>query len=210
MFEFERNKDYFSKILEENLIIQKPILDVNKIQRFDFRNEYIVIFPGANDPKRRWSPEKFSMVIIHILKNYNFDVTIAGSKDDFTNAEEISKSVRSDRLMNYCGKTSLPQLARLISDAKLLISNDTSAVHFSASVNTPFICISNGNHFGRFHPYPKETDVKGIFLYPEEIRNLISDGDYLKTKYGFGSDLDVNQIDESFVISALEKFLSKE
>lgn len=209
-FEFYRNKDYFSKILNVNLDIIKPVLNTDKIGKYDFKKEYIVVFPGANHSKRRWNAEKYSRVIAHLLKHYEFDMVLAGSMSDYNIADEIFNKLKSERVINFAGKTTLPQLAKLISDSKLLISNETSAIHFAASLSKPFVCISNGNHFGRFHPYPKEMGIKEIFIYPDEIMKKISDGEYLKAKYGFGSELDINSIHENLVISAVEEFLTKE
>jgi ADP-heptose:LPS heptosyltransferase len=209
IFEFDRNKEYFSKILNVNLDIIKTSLNTDKLDRFDFEKEYIVVFPGANHSKRRWDAEKYSRVIAHLLKRFNFDIVLAGSISDYNIADEIFSKLKSDRVINFAGKTNLPQLAKLISDSKFLISNETSAIHFAASVNKPFVCISNGNHFGRFHPYPKEMGVEAIFIYPKEIMDYISDYNYLKSKYGFGSEIDINCISEKEVISAAEEFLKK-
>lgn len=210
MFEFDRNKEYFSNILNVNLDMIKPFLNTDKFDSFDLNKEYVVVFPGANHSKRKWDKEKYSIVIAHLLKNYELDIVLAGSISDYIIADDIFNKLKSERVKNFAGKTNLPQLAKLISDSKLLISNETSAIHFAAVVNTPFICISNGNHFGRFHPYPKEMGLKAIFIYPKEIMDYISDYDYLKSKYGFGSELNINCINESEVVAAAEKFLTKE
>lgn len=211
IFEFERNKEFFSKVLEQKIEIKKPQLNTNKLKSvFESDNNYIVIFPGANHKKRRWSVKKFVNVVNDILEKYKFDIVIAGSSEDSILADQILLQSDIKRVKNFTGKTSLPELAKLISDAILLISNDTSAIHFAASVDTPFVCISNGNHLGRFHPYPKEMGVKGIFIYPDEIMKFFSDEEYLKLKYGFDSELDIDQIIEKEVISAVEKSLTKE
>jgi ADP-heptose:LPS heptosyltransferase len=210
MFEFERNKEYFSKILNVDFDMIKPVMNTDMLDRFDFEKEYIVVFPGANHPKRIWSAEKFAKVIDHLSEKYNYEFVIAGSEADSGIAEEILRKVKSEKIENLTGKTTLPQLAKLISDSTLLISNETSAIHFAAAVNTPFVCISNGNHFGRFHPYPKEMGIKAIFIYPREIMDYISNQDYLKSVYGFGSELDINSINENEVISEAEKLLTKE
>lgn len=211
IFEFERNKDFFSKVLGQKIDIIKPHLCTDKIKSVAHTaKNYVVIFPGANHIKRRWAAEKFIKVVNYIISNYYHEVIIAGSKDDFILAENIIEQTNKEKVINLAGKTTLPELAKLISDAILLISNDTSAIHFAASVDTQFICISNGNHLGRFHPYPKAMGVVGIYIYPKEIMDNLNDTEFLKSKYGFGSNLDINYIDENEVISAVNKFLTKE
>ena len=113
----------------------------------------------------------------------------------------------SKACFDMTGKTTLPQLAKLISLSKILISNETSAVHFAAAVGTPFVCLSNGNHFGRFNPYPKEMNVKSIYLYPDEIEKKVNDVEFLSNKYRFESNLDINSITPDKVMTAIEKLL---
>ncbi len=106
------------------------------------------------------------------------------------------------------GKTTLPQLAKLISLSKILIANETSAVHFAAAVGTPFICISNGNHFGRFNPFPNEMNVRCKYIFPEDIEKNLHDLNYLE-KYRFDSNLDINSISADKILKALPQLLKK-
>jgi ADP-heptose:LPS heptosyltransferase len=94
----------------------------------------------------------------------------------------------------------------VLSSAQLLISNDTSAAHIAAAVKTPFICISNGNHILRFHPYPREIFDKAFYIYPEEISSHIGNPEYLE-KFRFASDLDINSISVEKVKEAVKKVL---
>ncbi len=95
----------------------------------------------------------------------------------------------------------------MISETELLISNDTSAIHIAAAVGTPFICISNGSHFGRFHPYPPEIFDKAYYIYPPEIMNNLNDIELLKNQYRFSSDLDINEIKPQVVKEVIKKVL---
>ena len=75
-------------------------------------------------------------------------------------------------------------------------------MHFAAAVGTPFICISNGNHFGRFNPYPKEMNINCRYFYPEDVEKNLDDLKYLE-KYRFDSDLDINSISPNKIIKVL-------
>ncbi|MEJ2618166.1 MAG: glycosyltransferase family 9 protein, partial [Ignavibacteriaceae bacterium] len=103
------------------------------------------------------------------------------------------------------GSTSLTDMAKLLSDAELLISNETSAVHFAVSVNTKFICISNGAFYNRFHPYPKEIYNDSYYIYPDEIMN---NQDFNKDLYRFESSLDINQIKPEKVKEVLKNLIN--
>jgi ADP-heptose:LPS heptosyltransferase len=59
-------------------------------------------------------------------------------------------------IKDACGQTTLPELAGVIANAKLTVTNDTSAAHLAAALCTPAVAILGGGHFGRFLPYPAE------------------------------------------------------
>ncbi len=158
-FEFLRNKYFIEQILNEKIDISKPditVLPLNS-QDFDARNS-VIIFPGASDPKRSWPIDNYKKLIDEILTSTNANIIIAGGKSEFLIGEELLEYFRSDRVKNLTGKTSLVELVNLISDANLLISNETSAVHIAAAVNTSVICLLGGGHFGRFVPYLSDED----------------------------------------------------
>lgn len=208
IFEFYRNKEFFEKILSQSIEIIKPILDATSIA-FDIptNNDFIVIFPGAQEPKRRWAAFKFGFVVQTIIKKFGYDIIIAGSKGDTAIAKKLFFCFNAKKVYDMTGKTTLPQLAKLISLSKILISNETSAVHFAAAVGTPFVCISNGNHFGRFHPYPKGVFDKAFYIYPPEIMNNLNNEEMLKEKYRFNSDLNINEISPEVVKKLVKSIL---
>ena len=54
-------------------------------------------------------------------------------------------------------------------------------------------------------PYPQEVNIKGKYVFPPEIEERIDDIHYLKSKYRFDSDLDINKITVEKVIEAIKK-----
>lgn len=208
IFEFYRNKEFFESLINKKIELLKPKIDVDKIKLdIPASKDFVVIFPGAQEEKRRWSYKKYIAVCQVILKETNFDIVISGSSQDKVIADKIIGALNSIRVFNMAGSTSLLQLAKLISECKILISNETSAVHFAVSVDTKFICLSNGNHFGRFNPYPKEMNVKGIYIYPNKIEKDISDYKFLSKKYRYESNFSINSINPDKVLEAFRESL---
>ena len=208
LFEFYRNKEFFEILLSEKIELVKPTINVEKI-KYDLpiANEFIVLFPGAQNEKRVWSYHNFISIIQSIICETKFDIVIAGSLNDKSTAENIITTINSNRIFDMTGKTSLAQLAKLISKCKALISNETSAVHFSAAVSAPFVCISNGNHLGRFNPYPVEMKIKCRYVYPTEIDEHISTSSVKNEKYRFNSEIDINSINPVRVYEAFKELL---
>jgi ADP-heptose:LPS heptosyltransferase len=207
LFEFYRNKELFEIVLQEKINLIKPILDCSDIDiKLPINKDYAVIFPGAQEEKRRWHSSNFEQIIEKLIITYNLNVIIAGSSADSTVSRKMVKHLTSKACFDMTGKTSLPQLARLISLSKILISNETSSVHFAAASGTPFICISNGQRFGRFMPYPKEMNIKSRYFYPADIERNLDDLTYLE-KYRFDSNLNINSIICDKILKSLPELL---
>lgn len=205
IFEFYRNKLFIEKVIEEQVLINKPILVCDSIElKLPTDKKYVVVFPGAQESSRIWSAVNFDIVIKQLITNNNLIVILAGSPSDKRFLKAMSFAQSSKHCFDMTGKTDLPRLAKLISQAELLISNETGSIHFAAAVGTKFICISNGQRFGRFMPYPAEMNVNGIYVFPKEIEDRIKDTDYLKEKYRFNSSLDINSIPPEKVINAMD------
>ncbi len=66
-------------------------------------------------------------------------------------------------MLNWAGRTSLPELAGVLARAKLVITNDTAAAHIGPAAGTPTICLVGGGHHGRFLPYQvEEADERAL------------------------------------------------
>jgi ADP-heptose:LPS heptosyltransferase len=158
----------------------------------------LVIFPGAGQPFRRWGAHLFAAAINAIITGLKFKikVTITGSSADLPLAGEILSGLKSKELIeDKTGKTNLLELVDLISRADLLISNDTSAIHMAAGTRTTAICLSNGNHFGRFIPYPQNIADNIHTFYPSGEFDNKANYALLNDLYKHSSNLDINNID---------------
>lgn len=196
IFQFYRNKNFIEDISGNRITFTKPYF---KIAENKISEDYIVIFPGAGNESRMWSAEHFADICNKVWEEINIKIIICGSESDKIQAGKIIEKANCRIIEDKTGKTNLPELVRIISNAKLLISNETGAVHIGAAVNTKTICISNGNHFGRFHPYPKEVSDLITTVYPREIINELENFETLVRRFYIKSDLDINKIKPEIV-----------
>jgi ADP-heptose:LPS heptosyltransferase len=102
-------------------------------------NDYIVIHPGATDPRRRWPIPKFAAVANAYLKR-GFRVFITGSEDERLITEEVS-ALTDYEAVDISGTLSLGGLAGLLAGARLLASNDTGPLHLARTVGCPTVGI---------------------------------------------------------------------
>jgi ADP-heptose:LPS heptosyltransferase len=99
---------------------------------------YICLHPGARDPNRRWPVKNFAAVAHHFIRK-GFDVVLTGSLDE-------------KQLLNALG-----QLACVINESTLLISNDTGVSHIAAGLKkTSVIIFSAYSNIERWAPLNSE------------------------------------------------------
>jgi ADP-heptose:LPS heptosyltransferase len=209
LFESIRNREFFERLTGEELTSVKLQIDASSIAPVEnVSGSYIVIVPGAGDVKRRWSAENFARVINKTAEKFSIQFYICGTEDESQIADRIIIAAENTKVKNLCGKINLSQLVKVVQGARLVISNETGTVHIAAAAGVTFVCISNGNHYGRFHPYPSEVFDKGIFVYPPEITARMRDEEFLKAEYRFGSDLSIDSILIEDVADAALKQLS--
>ncbi len=190
LFEFERNREFFQNLLGYKLntkLIIKPVAT-------KFHNQlanYIVLFIGASSNKRRWDISNFNGLAIWLNEIYGVNIVVCGSITDIDSNNTV---INMPFIHNLIGKTSLVEMVDILSTAKFVVSNETSIPHICIALDVRVFVISNGNHFGRFTPYPANLTDKYYPIYHPEIEKNLDDYKYLSNQYGYGSNLDINDI----------------
>jgi ADP-heptose:LPS heptosyltransferase len=85
-------------------------------------------------------------------------------------------------------------LVELFSSARIIVCNDSGPFHIAVALNKNVVCISNGNNYGRFTPYPAEINNTSLTIYPEELLKIESETERLERYCREGSVLDINTI----------------
>ena len=208
MFEFYRNKEFFEGFLGETIDINRPHIDIdiNKISAtFNLPDKFATLYIGASNAYRKWNYANFVEVALYLKERLNLDVVICGGEDDALYGEKIVNNVKG--AINLCGKTSLMDMIYIIKNSVLLISNETFAPHMAVALDIKNIfVIYNGNHFGRFVPYPKEICANYHVIYHPDIEKKLEDYKKLSNSYGYGSSLDINEITAKSVIENIEMY----
>ncbi len=204
MFEFYRNKEFFSEILGRDLNFVKLLCNVPKINvAVKLPEKYVVLFPGSRDISKRWAPYNFAAVGKKLFEEHNYKLIIPGGPGDQKISGEIVSLLSPESVIDLTGKNTLPELIKIIAGADLLISNDSVAVHIAASVKTRFVCISNGIFFGRFHPYPKEIFKEAYYIYPDTVTENLNNSAYTEN-IRYNSKADINVIKAEKVCKLVE------
>ena len=170
MTELERNAEFFSGLSNYSHITSYPQLDIPELWLSSERREKIfyILVPGTSGAVdgKEWPPSYFSDIATKVFRQTGWEGVICGAKQEHSLGEQILKQCDAP-LQNLCGQTTLVELAGLLSQSRLTISNDTGVVYISSAVGTPSVCIVGGGHFGRFVPYPdlpgQTNNLKEVF-----------------------------------------------
>jgi ADP-heptose:LPS heptosyltransferase len=136
------------------LDLRQPHIKVRKAS-LPLPPNYVVLFIGGSERWKKWPVQKF-VKIGRFVRELGLNVILAGGSSDVADAEEYA-SMNDGPLLNLVGRTSLCELLSVIAGARMIVSNDTSAPHFAMAVGTPAVVLYNGNHYGRFVPYPSQV-----------------------------------------------------
>jgi ADP-heptose:LPS heptosyltransferase len=130
--------------------------------------EYFIVFPGASWRGKMWPEQMFSQCADYLHLKFGWKAVVCGGIADVGLCERICEGIHTHKATNLSGRTSLVGLVEVIRKARILIGNDTSAVHIASAVNIPSVCVLGGGHFGRFVPYPENaTGIKPeVAAYP--------------------------------------------
>ncbi|MFM7014791.1 MAG: glycosyltransferase family 9 protein [Bacteroidota bacterium] len=130
-----------------------------------FQNGYWVAVIGANHATKRFPTAKW----IEVIKELNFPVVIVGDKNDAVVASEIEKGC-GDVVYNACGKYSLLQSAAIVSQAKMVITNDTGMMHIAAAFHRNIISLW-GNTVPAFGmtPFMPDNYSNSIIVEAKEV-----------------------------------------
>jgi lipopolysaccharide heptosyltransferase II len=108
----------------------------------------VIIHPGASAPSRRYPPERFAEVARKLALDHHHEIVFTGSTEEQELVTRIQRKMAADSI-SLAGRLELDELAALISDAQLLISNNTGPVHVAAALNTPVVdlyALTNPQH----------------------------------------------------------------
>jgi ADP-heptose:LPS heptosyltransferase len=202
MFEFYRNKLFFEYILNRKIAFNRPYIKTQDSKNGK-ADSYIIIFPGAGHEIRRWSTSNFATLCTSLYQFYKLPIYVCGAGNESQYANDIIAQ-SGPFVINKVGKYSLTETIGLIKNAALAVTNDSGPLHMAMAVMTPTICISNGNHFERFCPYPKDMNMPLVVIFPDEFELKMKTEESLKSIRCKGSEIDINLIPPDKVLHALK------
>jgi len=112
----------------------------------DLKRPVIGLNPGATyGSSKRWRPARFAEVAERVVEELNGSVVIFGGPSEEAICREIMASmsdrVAGSRVLPLAGKTGLRELAAMISECDVLLTNDSGPMHIGYAVGTPLVAL---------------------------------------------------------------------
>jgi heptosyltransferase-2 len=141
----------------------------------DLDEPFVVFAPGAAYGRaKQWLPERFAELADQIINQRGWNVVMVGSNVDRSTCEEISrrlpkKGTRINRLIDFCGKSDLPTLAGVLSQASAVVSNDSGAMHLAGAVGTKVIAVFGPTNEARTAPLSAGAEAPAPIVIAHEV-----------------------------------------
>jgi heptosyltransferase II len=119
----------------------------------------IGINPGAAyGTAKCWPPERFRALALRLLQDPAFYVVFFGEDKTASLVKEICRGL-PDRAINLAGVTNLRELACLIKDCDVLVTNDSGPMHIAAALDTPVVALFGSTDDAATGPYGQRGAV---------------------------------------------------
>ena len=116
--------------------------------KFTNTGPLIAVQAGASQQKRQWLPRNFVSFINILVRDHNARVVMVGTGKEMNIIQPILDGCNSPNIFNAAGRTSIPQLAALLSKCDLLVTGDTGTMHVSVAAGTPVVAMFLASAFG--------------------------------------------------------------
>ncbi|KAF3885349.1 MULTISPECIES: glycosyltransferase family 9 protein [Nostocales] len=118
------------------------------------KGDYVCIHPGASVPERRWSKELFAAIGDAIAAR-GFQVVLTGTPPETSLTQSIAGMMQT-KPIDLAGHTSLGAMAALLSQAALLVCNDTGVSHLAAALQVKSVVIFSNSDPNRWAPLNRD------------------------------------------------------
>ncbi len=101
---------------------------------------YVAFQLGASEPRRQWPEAYFADLGDLLWKNLRFCPVLLGTRGERELAEKYARLSVAPSI-DLVGRTSLSELAAVLCQARLLVTNDTGTMHLAAGLDRPIAAI---------------------------------------------------------------------
>jgi ADP-heptose:LPS heptosyltransferase len=122
--------------------------------RGDVRRPLLVAYVGAPVPQRRWPAERFAEVARHVADHWDADVAVltGSGAGEAAIGDRVAELAGVPANVRHLAGLDVPEMAALVHDAKLLVSNDTGPMHLGPALGVPTLALFSVGFPEHFRP----------------------------------------------------------
>ncbi|MCX6213638.1 glycosyltransferase family 9 protein [Spirosoma sp.] len=211
VFEMERDRRIVEGFVQEPVAVQPPLLDGHHARDVSVPDRYVVFSLGAGQEFRVWPVDRFAEVARFILVQYPaYKLVLTGAPNEKPYTESFLKHLPdASAIVDLTGSLSIPELVYVLTNADLLIANETGIAHIAASTQTPSIVISQGKSLVRWHPYPTAFGEMMTYVYPDYLEQRRANLPAIASGFNPESPLSINEITVQRVMHSVNERLRR-
>lgn len=104
---------------------------------------YLLLCPWTSCQARTYHPDRFARAARRLSEDTGWPIVACGTEADQARSSELL-NVLDGKGVNLVGATDLPELAALVEGARLVLTNNTSIMHFADALRTPAVVLFSG------------------------------------------------------------------
>jgi ADP-heptose:LPS heptosyltransferase len=118
-----------------------------------FPRPWLMVGVGARWQTKRWPPEHFAALARRVLERFGGTAAFVGGRDETPLARTVAEHLPPGRTCDLTGRTTLPQLAAVLSLADAMVANDTGPLHLADALGRPVVAPYTCTNPGETGPY---------------------------------------------------------
>jgi ADP-heptose:LPS heptosyltransferase len=104
---------------------------------------YLLLSPWTSCQARTYFPERFGAAAARLAGSLDWPVVVVGRERDRERSRPVLEPL-GERGIDVIGRTSVPDLAALVAGARLVLTNNTLALHLADAVRTSLVVVYSG------------------------------------------------------------------
>ena len=121
------------------------------LQQLPYKKKRIALCVKGTFPLKTWPKEYFVRLVDMLVEKYDASFYIIGAPNDREYADEVIEAMHQN-VLNFCGKTSLVDLAAIMEQTDLFVTVDTGATHIAATTGVKMVTMYGCTSPKRWRP----------------------------------------------------------
>jgi ADP-heptose:LPS heptosyltransferase/glycosyltransferase involved in cell wall biosynthesis len=119
----------------------------------------VAVAPGARWSYRRWPTDRFTDIGAWLQHEFQARLLILAGASEKPLADRIAGGLDKDRTLNLAGRTTLRQMAAVLSLCRLFVGIDSGPMHLATAAGIPVVGLFGPGEYLRFRPWGKGHEV---------------------------------------------------